>query len=638
MNPNEYLSPPVPVDSYDAQRWQESRRRRRLLEGMWGVDLEHRIRLHFGIVRRMILGPKSKSRNLYRRLVTELSVLYRTPPKVANRYGGADALLAPDGMLARSGIWPQMRSVQTYALGVREEAVRVEFDPITCRPAYRQVHADNLCGRSRALDPGVPVELRELRWYELEGRGRWAWDILSVEDPDRPFYRIEEVRVDGREGQDITRLVLGREVSGDAYPYRWTQGPRRGQPFLPYVLYHADISSQLFDPYSWIELADAALDVAAAWTWWGHLLFKASWPQRYGIDVYVEGMIPEETDGGLRTEVPADASSLIHLRTRSGAVNPQVGQWQPSADILSTAQAIGLFERGCSDIAGIDAAHIVRESSDAWSGAALSISRDGKREAQALYQPQFEPRDIELLEKSAALVNLSETLAAPLPEEGYRVLYAPIGLAYQELEQRRRHHTELIEKGRMSVVEAYQEEHPGMTADEAKQALVDAQISKLKIDSEAAQQAEAQGLVAKQAKELSGIVIQSGLDILSRLKLGEINRVQAINSLKVLIGLTDQEAEQLVPPDAVSDTLQVQPAQAMAGSTAIEAEAEGEQEEADEPGESEDMPEGEDEDEPTGEVPINEVHQLVLDALEDDDIEAAKRILKGSKYAVSSTD
>lgn len=496
MQPHQYLVPPVPVDAADAQRWQESRRRRRLLEGMWGVDLEQRIRLHFGIVRRMILGPKSKSRNLYRRLVTELSVLYRTPPKVTNRYGGADALLGPDGMLARSGLWPQMRSVQTFALGVREEALRIEFDPINGRPAYRQVHADNMVGRSRALDPGVPVEIRELRWYELPGMGgRWAWDILSIEDPDRPYYRIEEVRGDGRDGEDITRLVLGRDVSGDAYPYRWTQGPRRGMPFLPYVLYHADISSQLWDPYAWIELADAALDVAAAWTWWGHLLFKASWPQRYGIDVYVEGMIPEETDGGLRTEMPADASSLIHLRTRSGAVNPQVGQWQPSADILNTARAIGLFERGCSDIAGIDAAHIVRESSDAWSGAALSISRDGKREAQALYQPQFEPRDVELMEKSAALVNLSESLSAPLPEEGYRILYAPIGLAYQELESRRKHHTELITQGRMSLTEAYQEEHPGLTLEEARRALVDARVEALRIESEAKAQAQAEGLI-----------------------------------------------------------------------------------------------------------------------------------------------
>ena len=567
MTPDQYLVPPVPVEPADAQRWQESRRRRRLLEGMWGIDLEHRIRLHFGIVRRMILGPKSKSRNLYRRLVTELSVLYRTPPKVTNRYGGADVLLGPDGMVARAGLWPQMRSVQTYALGVREEAVRVEFDPITRRPAYRQVHADNLVGRSRALDPGVPVELKELRWYEIEGRGRWCFDCLSIEDMDRPYYRIEEVRGDGREGADITRLVLGRDVSGEAYPYRWTQGERRGEPFLPYVLYHADIGSQLFDPFAWIELADAALDVAAAWTWWGHLLFKASWPQRYGIDVYVEGMIPEETDGGLRTEVPADASSLIHLRARSGAVNPQVGQWQPSADILNTAQAIGLFERGCSDIAGIDAAHIVRESSDAWSGAALSISRDGKREAQSLYQPQFEPRDIELMEKSAALVNLAEVTASPLPEEGYRIIYAPIGLNYQELESRRKHHTELIQQGRMTLAEAWQEEHPGTTPDEARAALVEARLESAELDR--ATQAEA---------------VRRGLA----------------------------------------------PAQA-------EAEAEGEQEsEQGDEGEEEEDEMG-DEDEPTGEVDMAIVHEMVLDALDDGDVDAAKRILKGRNYAVSST-
>jgi hypothetical protein len=493
-----YLSPPVPVDSADAMRWQESRRRRRLLEGMWGIDLEQRIRLHFGLVRRLILGPKSKSRNLYRRLVSELAVLYRSPPKVTNRQGDAEALLGPDGMLARAGLWPMMRSVQFFTLGVREEAVRVEFDPVTRRTAYRQVHADNMLAKSRALDPGVPIEIKELRWYELEGRGRWCWECLSIEDMANPTYHIYEATSDNKERADLTVAILGREVSGDAYPYRWTQGERRGEPFLPYVLYHADISSKLWDPYAWVELADAALDVAAAWTWWGHLLFKASWPQRYGIDVYVEGTVPEETDTGLRSEVPADASSLIHLRARSGATNPQVGQWQPSADILSTAQAIGLFEKGCSDIAGIDAAHIVRESSDAWSGAALSISRDGKREAQSLYEPQFHPRDLELLEKSAALVNLSEVLDAPLPEEGYRIVYAPISLSGTELDTRRRHHTELIDKGRMSLVEAYQEEHPGLTPDEARQALVEARLENLRIEQMAKAKAQAEGLLPAQ--------------------------------------------------------------------------------------------------------------------------------------------
>mgnify|MGYP006273887993 CR=1 FL=1 len=255
-----YLSPPVPVDAADAMRWQETRRRRRLLEGMWGVDLEQRIRLHFGLVRRLILGPKSKSRNLYRRLVSELAVLYRSPPKVSNRYGDVEALLGPEGMLARAGLWPMMRSVQFYTLGLREEAVRVEFDPINRRVAYRQVHADNLLCRSRALDPGVPIEIRELRWYEVEGKGRWTWEILSIEDYANPTYRIMEVTGDNREGADLTQAILGRSVSGDAYPYRWTQGPRRGEPFLPYVLYHADFSSQLWDPYAFPRRPRAGFD------------------------------------------------------------------------------------------------------------------------------------------------------------------------------------------------------------------------------------------------------------------------------------------------------------------------------------------------------------------------------------------
>ena len=584
---SQYLSPPVPVDAEDAQRWQESRRRRRLLEGMWGVDLEHRIRLHFGVTRRMILGPKSKSRNLYKRLVSELAVLYRTPPKVTNYLGNADLLLAPNGMLHRAGLWPQMRSVQSFVLGVREEAVRVEFDPITKRPAFRQVHADNMLARSRALDPGVPVEIKELRWYELNGRGNgcWCWDILSIEDMNNPVYRIEKVPNDGASyGEDVTRQVLGGDFSGENYPYRWTQGPRRGEPFLPYVLYHADVSSQLWDPYCWIELADASLDVAAAWTWWGHLLFKASWPQRYGIDVYVEGMIPEETDGGLRTEVPADPTSLIHLRARSGATNPMVGQWQSSADTLTTAQAIGLFEKGCSDIAGIDAAHIVRESSDAWSGAALSISRDGKREAQMLYQPQFEPRDIELLEKAAALVNLSEYLPQALPEEGYNIVYSSINLSPGELESRRRHHSELIQQGRMSLSEAYIEEHPGTTTEDAHKALVEIKLEQMHLDAKAKEEAIKRGLIAVEPAE--------------------------------------KEAEAEGEQEAVQEE-------------GDEGEAESGAPEAPE---EDDESEMEDEDEPTSEEPLDVLMQMVADALEDDDVEAAKKILKGRKYALPSAD
>lgn len=486
----EFGNPPVPAEPGDAQRWQETRRRRRLLEGLWGVDLEQRLMLHFGQVRRAIVGPKSKSRNLYRRLTTELAVLYRDPPRVWHRQlGETPEFLGPDGLLAAAGLWPLMRRFQSGVLGMREQFLRVDWDPRRRLPAFRVVTPDVVCAESFDLDPGTPVEVRELRWRVVGGRGLWTWECLSIADLDAPTYRIVSC---GQDGADLTEQVLGRPASGPWYPYRYTQGPRRGEPFLPYVLYHADVHGCLFDPYAWTELADAALDVAVAWTWWGHLLFKASWPQRWGIDVYVEGTVAEDTAQGRRSEVPADATSLIHLAARAGATNPQVGQWSPSADVKTVAESIGMFEAGCSDIAGIDAAHIMRESADAWSGAALSISRDGKREAQSVYEPAFQPRDLELLEKTAAIVNLAQVLSAPLPEAGYRIAYTRIPLSADELERRRRHHTEMIAANRMSRTEAYMQEHPGITEAEARTALekIAAENAKYEEGAEAAEAEE----------------------------------------------------------------------------------------------------------------------------------------------------
>jgi hypothetical protein len=63
-----------------------------------------------------------------------------------------------------------------------------------------------------------------------------------------------------------------------------------------------------------------------------------------------------------------------------------------------------------------------------------------------------------------------------------------------------------------------------------------------------------------------------------------------------------------------------------------EAEAEGEQE-----SEQGDAGELDDEDESTDEVDMAERHELAIDAMDDGDIEGAKRILKGRGYAVSST-
>ena len=492
-----FLAPPAPFDPFDAMRVQESRRRRRLLSGTWGVDLEQRLLLQFGLTRRGIIGPKSKMKNGFKRLCEELACLFNDVPRLRHGVGELQPFLGPDGLLLKSGIWPGMRRVQTFTLGQRESFVRADWAP-TGKLTFRLIYADMFTAKSHAYDPGVPYEVNELVWREVSGKGKWTWETLSIEDVDHPQYVIREATSDGKVGTDVTGDVLGRKVSEDAFPYRYCIGERRGEPFIPGEMFHAEMPHALWDPFNWTELVDGALDLAVACNLWLHSYFRASWPQRWGLDVRVEGAAAEDTDSGRRSEIPVDPTSLVHLTAKNDAKNPQVGQWLPGANVKEMIDALANFTQLISDVAGVDASHIVRESSDAWSGAALSINRDGKREAQRIYTPQFHPPTLRLVEKAAALVNLAEVLTSPLPETGYRLDFVGLPLSPQELEARRRHHSELIAAGRMSVVEAYVEEHPGTTPDEARKAIVEGRLEELRIKRDVEAAAAKEGLLVEE--------------------------------------------------------------------------------------------------------------------------------------------
>ncbi len=536
-----YASVPGPADPADAMRWQETRRRRRMLEGTWGQDLESRLLVHFGQVRRVILGPKSKAKNPAKRLCEELAVLHVEDPKTHHGVAGKlPELLGPEGFVVQAGLWPLMRRVQVFTLGLREELLHVDWDDYNGGLTYTMVHPDTVVSRSRRSRPGEPFEVRELLWQpEVEC---WVWHVKSVEDLDNPRYQV----VKAENGADVTREARAGET-GWPTRWRWTQGPRAGRPFLPYVTYHADVASQLWDPYAWMEVFDGALDVAAAWTWWHHVLFKASWPQRWGMDVYVEGTVPEDTAAGSRSEVPADPTSLVHLASRANATNPQVGQWAPSADVLNMQQAISAWERSVHDVAGVDAANIVRDSSDAWSGAALSISRDGKREAQQVFGPKFRPSDLAVLERSAAICN--HEAGTELPEQGYRIEYTAIPLSPQELKGRREHNTELIKEKRMGLVEAYQDEHPGVTDKEAESALIALRVEEQRITQRAVEAAAAAGLKTGSDEEMSGVMGELAKGIIADYNAGKFSAEQARAMLVRLCGQSQDAANELIPDE-----------------------------------------------------------------------------------------
>lgn len=452
-------------------RWDEGRRRRRMLSGRWAPDQEIKLQQHFGSVRRESMGPRSLAKNAFRKLCSELGVNYDQEPRGRHRVRGEmPEVFGPEGLLSRVGLWTMMRRFQNQLIGLREMLTRTDWSRSLGRPIARKVTPDVVVAVAHADAPGVPVEVSELRWRSTTSGGRWCWDRVSIADPAAPFYRVVVANADGTFGTDITAEILGAKYEGDDYPYRWTEGERAGQPFLPYVLYHAMRCEGLWDPYEGIEVVDGALDVGCSYTFLMHTIFQASWPQRWALGAYVAGASPVETATGPRTSVPTDPASLLHLQAEPGVQNPQVGQWGAACDVESLARTVSILERAVSDFDGLDFSHVVHETTgNPWSAEALSITGEGKRAAQERYKPELLAGDLAVIERLAAIANI-ET-GAGFPESGYAIEYVALPLSAGEKAARRAENAELIASGRRSVIEAYQYEHPGADVDEARAAL-----------------------------------------------------------------------------------------------------------------------------------------------------------------------
>lgn len=458
----------MPTDTFEAARWACTRRRERLLTGTWDEDLEQRLFLQFGPVRRGAVGPRSKALCLYKRVCEELAVLYNEQPDTWHEGGEYDEYLSQGGLLYEAGLWPGMRKFQVYTLGDRQGLKRIGWED--GRLTFQRRSPATVLAWSSAADPGKPIRLQALTWFpSLGGKGEWAWETWDIADPDSPWHGVLEF--DARteiynSGADVTVQALGE--SYDDYPWRFTRGVNAGRPFMPWVLYHAEIPDALWDPFSWEELVDGSLDVACQATYFQHLQFRASWPQRVLVDGEVQGVKVQDTAAGARQDLPADATSALMVKTdkeMGQGRQAQVVSWAASGQ-REFIESMDDYTRMASDVAGIDAAHIARGSGDAWSGAALSVSRDGKREAQAVYGPQFRRGDEELLAKAAAVANIFG--GYDLPEDGWRVRHKAIPMSPQERKALREHHAEQIALGMMSHVDAMIEQNPGMTRDQAK--------------------------------------------------------------------------------------------------------------------------------------------------------------------------
>lgn len=436
--------PPIPTDPSEAVRVDHARLRRRLMSGTWREDLAGRMRRNLGNVRAEAIGEPDMSANPFEATCTGSAALYDLTPKVKNP--DAASVVAMGEWTSAAQLWPQMARNQAMTLAQRELLLKVSVSVETGRPevVYTPVYIDLALLEPDPIRPSRPIRIRHAvqRAEPVSGRAVWTWDEWDIRDV--PVYRI--LASDGETDVSVAYGLPAGGLRGEAYPA--IRGD--GRAFLPFSTYHAAVTGYLLDPFYRRELVEGNLNVGVLWTFFGHCVRAASWPQRYLIGGAVAS---ERAENNLRRIVADPATILEVLADPSFEGQPSAGQWGSASDPEAVAKAIGLYEARFTAYAGMDPADLQRTSGDPRSGIALAISQEGRIRAQRRYAPVFAPSDADTLSITASLVNRALGFSAAA-EDGWEVEYTALPPSIEERDAKRRETLELLAAGLLTQAEA----------------------------------------------------------------------------------------------------------------------------------------------------------------------------------------
>ncbi|MCB9681828.1 MAG: hypothetical protein H6733_10175 [Alphaproteobacteria bacterium] len=424
------------------------------MSGRWRPDLQARVREQIGSQRAEAWGVGTSasgvdlSSNILSSVSGQLACLYDRPPRVSHPEDPAGIVAD----LLRGAGWDSvMQRVQRDTIALREYCLHVQVLVDTAGKAHlvlRPVAPDLVIAEADPAQPEVPVVIREAiqRAHPTTGATTWFWDVYDIRDPAHPSYRILSID----EKEDWTVPMAGAAMEGDAYPYR----DRAGRPILPWVLHHASRTGCLWDAYYGIELVDGTLQAGVHYSHLAHAMVQAAHPQRWALGCSIAGdPVDPDGDGRVRHEVVTDPAAVLMLMPAEGFDGqPSVGQWSPGAEIDKMSAAIEAYERRVSAFAGVSASDLLRVSGDPRSGYALSISREGKREASKQFEAVFGVADRQLCRVVACLTNGG--LGLDIPEDGYDVAYQALPLSAEERRAVLDETTTMLDRGLIDQAQA----------------------------------------------------------------------------------------------------------------------------------------------------------------------------------------
>ena len=426
---NKYsTAPPQPAapNAYDQDRWEHSALRRRLLLSSWENDIINTMSEHLPSDRMAAWGPPDRSSNPFKAVVGTLSVLYSSPPRII--HPAQEEIQPLLDLFKKGALWPLMQRVQQLVIGMRESFVRVGVSK--GKLTFRSVPSDLVIAHPDPDDPGQPIYLAEyrLRVHPIEKKQAWFIDEFDLRGSEAT-YRILEIKDGGKIGEDFTKEILGVDQSGSNYPYL----DEENNPILPYVIYHAEVTGELWDPWTGSELVWGSLNSALHFSMFSHCLKSASYPQRYMAGLLPAGVQTKNAgDSSRRWEVVTDPASVLILQSDpdSAAGQGMVGQWTAGVDISGFLSSIQLYEQRVAINGGIAPGELIRTKSDPRSAAALSISRAGQRECARKFAQTAIFSDEQLIRISALMA--TRYLGLKIPTDNYSITYSSLPLSPEE--------------------------------------------------------------------------------------------------------------------------------------------------------------------------------------------------------------
>lgn len=430
--------------------------------------------------------------------------------------------------------WSLKQHLQYLAWGIgscwafydwSESLGRVTFELVAPHLTWTVAHPD---------DPALPVEVYRLVTLPVKvatGKTelRYFWRVWSVQDPEAPYLRVVEAKHGGEIGQDFTPSYHdGRTFEGDDYPYRFG-----GEPFLPCDLHRA---RYVGDMYAWRPgrgLFFGTKKVMLIGTYADKTARDATGHSHLVANFRAEGTeIKRSTDGKqtfktLRLEAGdvvfghvEPGQQLQHVAIGAGGSLEVLSAYH---DHIMTSLAVDM---------GITPNGSARQGANPMSGLALRIENEEKRLEQIRQEPLCRAADLSMIRKVGAIAGIDTSAV--------EIAYHTIDKSPQEEAADRDRIDWEVATGLRSMVDVYQDEHPGIDRETAIQRLADVARDRVLVEQRAAAMGSTSG---EGAEPLNGAQVASATEIVRMVAAREIPRDAGVSMLQSFFQLTDTTAE-----------------------------------------------------------------------------------------------